>query len=68
MRFVCVFLLAMVYLALMPILATGQTFVYSGRQYLQQGQSWAQIREVDLSTGRENPTDDECTTPLQTLV
>ncbi len=30
-----------------------QMFVYSGRQYLQQGPSWAQIREMDPATGRK---------------
>jgi hypothetical protein len=30
----------------------GQTVIYSGREYFQQGRSWFHIREVDLATGR----------------
>src|SRR4051794_23528271 len=38
-------------LAMFPPLMA-QTFVYSGREYLKQGRSWFQIRQMDLVTGR----------------
>jgi hypothetical protein len=46
-------LLMIMYAGLNSLPLAAQTFVYSGRQYLQQGQSWAQIREMDLATGRK---------------
>jgi len=44
---------AILYLGLNSLPAAAQIFIYSGREYLQQGQSWAQIREVDLATNRK---------------
>jgi Tol biopolymer transport system component len=45
-------LLAILYFGMNSLSADAQILVYSGREYLQQGQSWAQIREVDLATNR----------------
>ncbi len=52
MRIVRRLLILILYLGLNSLPVGAQTFIYSGREYLQQGQSWAQIREVDLATGR----------------
>src|SRR6266700_2949292 len=52
MRMLRLVVFAIVYLGLNSLPAAAQTFIYSGREYLQQGQSWGQIREVDLATNR----------------
>ena len=45
-----------VYLAVCLLIASlplsPQHFVYSGREYLQKGTSWFQLREMDAATGR----------------
>ena len=53
MRMLRLVVFAIVYLGLNSLPAAAQIFIYSGREYLQQGQNWAQIREVDLATNRK---------------